>query len=67
MLQYAQLHDVEGTLQWLDSMYAERSTSIYLVPFNPLHDFMRDDPRYRAFVARLPWRTPPVPQAAASR
>jgi tetratricopeptide (TPR) repeat protein len=53
MLQYAQMQNADSTLVWLDSMYAERSMMLYVVPFDPLNDFMRDDPRFQAFVDRL--------------
>jgi DNA-binding SARP family transcriptional activator len=56
MLQYAELQDADSTLAWLDSMYVERSMMLNIVPFDPLNDFIRDDPRFRAFLRRLPWR-----------
>lgn len=57
MLQYAELQNADSTLLWLDSMYAERSMMLYVVPFDPLNDFLRDDPRFQAFLDRLPWLT----------
>lgn len=58
MLQYAELQNADSTLMWLDSMYVERSMMLYVVPFDPLNDFLRDDPRFQAFVERLPWLRP---------
>ena len=52
---YAELGDADSTIMWLDSMYAERSMSLHTVPFDPLYDFLHDDPRYQAFVRKLPW------------
>ena len=52
---YAELRDADSTLVWLDSMYVERSMSLHTVPFDPVFDFLRDDPRYRAFERALPW------------
>jgi DNA-binding SARP family transcriptional activator len=55
MLQYGEMKNADSTLIWLDSMYAERATLLHVVPFDPLNDFMRDDPRFQAFLRRLPW------------
>jgi DNA-binding SARP family transcriptional activator len=55
MLLYAELQNADSTLMWLDSMYVERSMMLYIVPFDPLNDFLRDDPRFQAFLERLPW------------
>jgi DNA-binding SARP family transcriptional activator len=52
---YAELHDADSTMIWLDSMYAERSMSLHAVPFDPLFDFLHDDPRFRTFARKLPW------------
>jgi DNA-binding SARP family transcriptional activator len=64
MLQYGEMQNADSTLIWLDSMLVERATLLHVVPTDPLNDFMRDDPRFQAFLRRLPWleRTdePPV-------
>jgi len=52
---YAELGDADSTLMWLDSMYVERSMRLHTVPFDPAFDFLRNDPRFQAFVAKLPW------------
>jgi tetratricopeptide (TPR) repeat protein len=55
MVLYAELGNRDSTLMWLDSMYVERALMLYVVPFDPLMDFIRDDPRFDAFLRRLPW------------
>jgi predicted Zn-dependent protease len=55
MVLYAELGNRDSTLIWLDSMYVERALMLHVVPFDPLMDFMRNDPRFSQFVARLPW------------
>ena len=55
---YADLHDVDGTLRWIDSMQVGRDPGISRVLVDPAYDFLRSDPRYRAWEARLPWRHP---------
>jgi DNA-binding SARP family transcriptional activator/Flp pilus assembly protein TadD len=59
VLAYAELGDTVNLLRWLDSMESRRepATSNYLL--NPLLDFVRDDPRYRAWVTGLSWRAKP--------
>ena len=52
---YAELGDADSTLMWLDSMYIERSMRLHTVPFDPAFDFLHNDPRFQAFVAKLPW------------
>jgi hypothetical protein len=37
-------------------MRVGRDPIIHNVPLSPLFDFLRDDPRYRAWEAKLPWR-----------
>lgn len=56
MFDYADLGDADSTLVWLDSMWVERSMHLHIVPFDPALDFLRSDPRFRAFVRRLPWK-----------
>ncbi len=53
---YADLGDADSTLIWLDSMWVERSMHLHVVPFDPALDFLRSDPRFKSFVARLPWK-----------
>jgi DNA-binding SARP family transcriptional activator/tetratricopeptide (TPR) repeat protein len=55
---YAELRDPDETLRWLDSMRVGRDPSIHNVPLDPSFDFLRDDPRYRAWEAKLTWREP---------
>jgi DNA-binding SARP family transcriptional activator/tetratricopeptide (TPR) repeat protein len=56
MVQYAELGNRDSTLVWLDSMYVERAMMLHVVPFDPMMDFLRDDPRFQDFVRRLPWK-----------
>jgi hypothetical protein len=51
-------HDREGTLRWLDSMRVERDPAIPNVPLSHTYDWLRDDPGYRAWDAKLTWRHP---------
>jgi DNA-binding SARP family transcriptional activator len=60
MIQYADLGQRDSTLMWLDSMYVERDMMLHVVPFDPLMDFLRDDPRFKKFLLRLPWKPQPV-------
>jgi DNA-binding SARP family transcriptional activator len=55
MVQYAELGNRDSTLVWLDSMYVERAMMLHVVPFDPMMDFLRDDPRFAKFLDRLPW------------
>jgi adenylate cyclase len=55
MLQYAEMQNADSTLAWLDSMYVDRSMMIMVVPTDPLNDFLRDDPRFQAYLERLTW------------
>ena len=55
MVFYAELGNHDSTLIWLDSMYVERAMMLNVVPVDPLMDFLRDDPRFEAFLGRLPW------------
>lgn len=52
----AQLHDKGATLRWLDSMLVVRDAGLQAVPLDPVFDFLRNDARYKAWEARLPWR-----------
>lgn len=53
---YAELRNPDSVLVWLDSMYAERAMALHKMPYDPALDFMRADPRFQAFLRRLPWR-----------
>jgi DNA-binding SARP family transcriptional activator len=55
---YARVEDVDGTLRWIDSMRVGRDPELLSVPLDPAFDFVRRDPRYRAWEARLWWRHP---------
>lgn len=35
---------------------AEGSFYLHDVPFDPLYDFVRGDPRFERFIRTLPWR-----------
>ena len=62
---YAAVGDADNTLRWLDSMVARRDPTLVVVPLHPAFDFLRSDPRYRAWQARLPWRSAAKPGPAA--
>ena len=55
MILYAELGNRDSTLVWLDSMYVERAMMLDVVPFDPMMDFLRDDPRFQGFLHKLPW------------
>ena len=66
---YAVMHDREATLRWLDSMRIVRDPMIPNVALSPLYDWLRDDPGYRAWDAKLTWRHPgaaALPDTAAA-
>jgi Tfp pilus assembly protein PilF len=68
MVQYAEMGQRDSTLVWLDSMYVERATMLHVVPFDPMMDFLRGDPRFEDFLRRLPWKPllePAVPSSSA--
>ena len=52
---HADLHDTSETLQWFDSMLARRDPALQAIPLDPVFDFLRDDPRYKAWEAKRPW------------
>jgi len=58
MSAYASLGDADQTLRWLDSMLAYHDLTLVSVMATPSLDFLRNDPRYRAWEAKLPWRQP---------
>ena len=53
---YAGAGDVGETIAWIDSMQIRRDPTIWSVPIDPGLDFIRSDPRYRAWEAQMPWR-----------
>jgi hypothetical protein len=53
---YANLRDKDETLRWLDSMLAARDPGLQAIQVDPIYDFLRSDPRYNAWLAKLPWR-----------
>jgi tetratricopeptide (TPR) repeat protein len=57
---YAGVGDVGQTIRWLDSMRVNRDPLLWSIPINPSLDFIRNDQRYRAWDAKLPWRHTPV-------
>jgi DNA-binding SARP family transcriptional activator len=65
---YAELRNADSVLVWLDSMYAERAMALHKMPYDPALDFMRADPRFQAFLRRLPWRpaVDQIPEVDAS-
>jgi tetratricopeptide (TPR) repeat protein len=56
---YAGVGDVDETIRWIDSMGVGRDPMLWSIPIDPSLDFIRSDPRYRAWEAKLPWRHPP--------
>jgi DNA-binding SARP family transcriptional activator len=52
---YASVRDTTETLRWFDSMLVHRDPALQAVPLDPEFDFLRDDPRYKAWEAKLPW------------
>ena len=55
MMNYALRKHADSTMVWLEEMLLERSMMLYVVPFDPLMDFLRSDPRFDDFLSRLPW------------
>ncbi len=53
---YAGVGNVGETIAWIDSMQVRRDPTIWSVPIDPDLDFIRSDPRYRAWEAQMPWR-----------
>jgi len=46
----------DATFRWLDSMLAVRVHPPFGHRGRPVVDFLRGDPRYKTWEARLPWR-----------
>jgi tetratricopeptide (TPR) repeat protein len=53
---YADLRDADGTMRWLDSMRVGRDPGLFRIRSDPVYDFIRNDPRYQAWEAKLPGR-----------
>jgi DNA-binding SARP family transcriptional activator/tetratricopeptide (TPR) repeat protein len=53
---YAGVGDVDETIRWIDSMRVGRDPLLWSIPIDPSLDFIRNDPRYREWEAKLPWR-----------
>jgi len=56
---YAGVGNVGEAIRWMDSMRVGRDPLLWSIPINPSLDFIRNDPRYRAWEAKLPWRHAP--------
>ena len=52
---HAALQDTVETLRWLDSMVARHDFKLCCVRLQPEFAFLRNDPRYKEWEARLPW------------
>ena len=64
---YAKLKDKDETLRWLDSMLAVRDPGLQAIEVDPTYDFLRSDPRYNAWLAKLPWRHLPPTHTQSPR
>ena len=53
---YAKVGDVGRAVAWFDSMQVRHDPLLWSIPIDPAFDFIRSDPRYRAWEAQLPWR-----------
>lgn len=62
---YATLRDTAATFRWLDSMLVRRDSYRHQVRLDPVFDFLRAEPGYRAWE----WRSglPPIPRSRAGR
>jgi serine/threonine-protein kinase len=49
---YATLRDTTATFRWLDSMLVRRDSYRHHVRLDPVFDFLRGDPKYRAWESR---------------
>ena len=50
---YAALGDADQTFAWLDRALEDRGQLLGWVRWNPVFDFVREDPRYTDFMRRL--------------
>jgi tetratricopeptide (TPR) repeat protein len=55
---YSALRDTNQTLRWLDSAVAGHDPSLQNVLVSPGLDWLRNDPRYKEWEAKLPWLLP---------
>jgi tetratricopeptide (TPR) repeat protein len=55
---YSALRDTNQTLRWLDSAVAGHDPSLQSVLLSPSLDWLRNDPRYKEWEAKLPWLLP---------
>ncbi len=62
-LSYARLGEIDPALQWLETAYQDRSPYLATLPGELGIERLRDDPRFRAFLAKID-RTPTEPSAA---
>jgi DNA-binding SARP family transcriptional activator len=63
---HAKLQDKDETLRWFDSMLVARDPGLLAAVMDPVYDYLRDDPRYRAWKAKLPWLEPKVTNPIAA-
>jgi TolB-like protein/DNA-binding winged helix-turn-helix (wHTH) protein/tetratricopeptide (TPR) repeat protein len=52
-LAYAQTENRDETLKYLEQAYAEHSSKLVFLQNNPIFDFLRSEPRYRALVTKM--------------
>jgi tetratricopeptide (TPR) repeat protein/TolB-like protein len=50
---YGRIGDKEKTLSWLDQAWKDRITEIPSIRWDPVYDPIRDDPRYKALLAKI--------------
>jgi hypothetical protein len=51
---YAFRHDIEHTFEWMEKSYALRDPDCFInVRGDPLLNFLRGDPRYKAFLKKM--------------
>jgi len=55
---YNELKDTNQTLRWLDSAVADHDPSVGAVLMSPEFDWLRNNPRYKEWEAKLPWLLP---------
>jgi DNA-binding winged helix-turn-helix (wHTH) protein/TolB-like protein/Tfp pilus assembly protein PilF len=50
---HASLGDRDSAFEWLERAFADRSTNISFLEYDPSFDALREDPRFAALVARI--------------
>jgi hypothetical protein len=50
---YASLDDRDNAFEWLERAFADRSTNIAFLEYDPSFDALRDDARFTALVERI--------------